>query len=166
MPKRFRSMSLSLWCSPAICSDIMAAYVFKKRGDTWWFTLCVLSLLVPCLLHGAYQLSKGFTRSAARSVIGLEPAFAAQKSISNGIVTPTYMAWKNLEMAFESVPQAILQGYSLLVNWNDWKWFDAHFDVYALLISIGLSLLSSFQTATTMALANEDSTWKYSLKSK
>lgn len=145
-------------------SDAVAAYVFHKKGDSYWFMLCVLSMLLPCLLHACYQFVKGFTHSAIRSLFALEPAYATYESFSTGLVTPTYMTLKNLELAFESVPQAILQGYSLLVHWNDWGWFDGDFEVYAILISIAISLLSSFKTATTMALENEDSTWKYSLK--
>lgn len=94
----------------------------------------------------------------------VEPGFAAYESILTGIQTPTYVACKNLEMAFESVPRAILQGYSLLVHWETWEWFSADFDVYALLVSILISLLSSFETASSMSVQNEDSSWKYSLK--
>ena len=145
-------------------SDIMAAYIFFKRKDTYWFSLCVCSLLLPNLLHGTYQFLKGFSQSAIRSFLVMETGYAAYESILTGIQTPTFVACKNLEMAFQSVPQAILQGYSLLVHWMEWKWFSANFEVYALLVSILISLLSSFETASSMSVQNEDSTWKYSLK--
>ena len=145
-------------------SDIVAAYIYFKRKDSYWFSLCVLSLLLPNMLHGTYQFFKGFQDSAVRSFFAMEPAYAAYESIITGIQTPTYVACKNLEMAFESVPQAVLQGYSLLVHWTSWQWFSADFDVYALLVSILISLLSSFETASSMSVQNEDSSWKYSLK--
>ena len=145
-------------------SDVLVAHIYFKRKDSYWFTLCLCSILLPALLHSAYQFLKGFERSAARSFFALEPAFAAYESIVTGIQTPTFVACKNLEMAFQSVPQAILQGYSLLVHWHSWKWFSADFDVYALLVSILISLLSSFETASSMSVQNEDSSWKYSLK--
>ncbi|QDZ22750.1 ankyrin repeat domain-containing protein [Chloropicon primus] len=145
-------------------SDVLVAHIYFKRKDTYWFALCLCSLLLPALLHAAYQFMKGFEQSAIRSFFILEPGFAAYESIFTGIQTPTYVACKNLEMAFQSVPQAILQGYSLLVHWNTWEWFSADFDVYALLVSILISCLSSFETASSMSVQNEDSSWKYSLK--
>ncbi len=58
-------------------SDVMAAQIYFKRNDTYWFSLCLASILLPCLLHGTYQFLKGFQESSIRSFFGLEPAFAA-----------------------------------------------------------------------------------------
>lgn len=35
-------------------SDVLVAHIYFKRKDSYWFTLCLCSILLPALLHSAY----------------------------------------------------------------------------------------------------------------
>ena len=147
-----------------LASDALVATVLFVNGDHWYFSLMVICIALPAVLHATVQLSKGFYASAARSFFFFELLHASVESYSTSTKTSTFMTLKFFETAMQCIPSAVLKLHSFLSNWNSWSIKEGSPAVVILMCSTGVSLLTAFHTVAIMAVENGDSIWRDKLK--
>ena len=147
-----------------LASDSLVAVVLYVNEDYWYFSLMVICIALPAILHTTVQLSKGFYASAARSFFFCELLHASVESYRTSTKTSTFMTLKFFETAMQCIPSAVLKLHSFLSKWNSWSIKEGSPAVVILMCSTGISLLTAFHTVAIMAVENGDSIWRDKLK--
>ena len=108
-------------------TDIAAIYVmFQHTSEVYrhsnrpWAILCIVSLCLPHIAHAMLQMGRGMMLSSVRSLLFLELAYATVESLLTNTRNSTYMTMKYLTIAFQAIPQSMVQVTVLLVRWQHW----------------------------------------------
>ena len=96
-----------------LASDALVATVLFVNGDYWHFSLMVICITLPAVLHATVQLSKRFYASAARSFFFFELLHASVESYSTSTKTSTFMSLIFFETAMQCIPSAVLKDSTL-----------------------------------------------------
>lgn len=141
-----------------LVTDLYTAGTYYSDGHNYWFALVLLFAIAPTFIVAAFFLPHESRWSKIRVVTHTCLVYEAYVSTVMASYSPTLALLRVVEPLFESLPQAFLQLYAMLLVWDETS--SSRGNLLSRFLSVSFSIICLAYAATDLCSAESLATFE------